>query len=222
MLLLPNLAQNNLFLMNFDEFTANIDIFLTKRLGEKKSHFKMIPKERRNFSNEQTINSNPKLAGVLALFFPDKNHNTHFLLTQRATYKGKHSGQISFPGGKQEINDLNIEQTALRETKEEVGVDQKNIKIIRKLTQIYIPPSNFMVTPFLSYTSVTPIFKPNYEVAKIITISLNDLLNDTNISTETQSTSYMGNIKVPCFKLNNYIVWGATAMILSEIKDLIK
>lgn len=208
--------------MDFNNFTDKIDTFKLKELGGQKSQFKLVPKLRLDFSEDKIKKSNPKIAAVLALFYPDENNQTRFLLTERASYKGTHSAQISFPGGKTDISDVNIKNTALREANEEVGVLQNSIKIIRELSPTYIPPSNFMVTPFFGILNEKPTFKINYEVANTIEVLLEDLLNDKNISSKIMNTSYMKNIEVPCFKLNNYVVWGATAMILSEIKDLIK
>jgi len=139
----------------------------------------------------------------------------------RASYDGAHSAQISFPGGKKELTDTDLKSTALRETKEEVGIPENDIYIVRELSKTYIPPSNFWVSPFLAICKKTPTFILNHEVEKSIEVAVSDLINDNSIISKKMSTSYMKNIDVPCFKLNNYIVWGATAMILSEIKDLI-
>ncbi|WP_237267423.1 NUDIX hydrolase [Tenacibaculum todarodis] len=118
-------------------------------------------------------------------------------------------------------NDINLQETALRETHEEVGVLPSSIAIIREITDVYIPPSNFLATPFMGFTNTKPTFIENNEVANSITVLVSDLLNNDNITSKIMSTSYMKEISVPCFKLNNYIVWGATAMILSEIKELL-
>jgi len=206
--------------MNFNTFSNNLSLLKSKPLGGQSSQFKMVPKLRLNFSEEDIIKQNPKKAAVLALFYPDKDNQTRFILTERASYKGTHSSQISFPGGKKDISDVNLQQTALRETYEEIGVT--DINIIRELTTTYIPPSNFLVSPFLAIINQQPNFKKNYEVATIIEVLVDDLLNDNNIALKKITTSYMRNTNVPYFKLNNYTVWGATAMILSEIKDLIK
>ncbi len=208
--------------MKFNEFSAKTDIFTSKPLGGMPSQFKLVPKLRLKFNEETIKQRNPKVAAVLALCFPNKNNETCFLLTERASYKGTHSAQISFPGGKKEQSDINLEYTSLRETEEEIGISKNDVKIVRQLSDTYIPPSNFMVTPFLGLIENTPNFKPNYEVEKTIVIKLSDLLDDKNIANVVMNTSYMKNIEVPCFKLNNHIVWGATAMILSEIKDLVK
>ena len=144
------------------------------------------------------------------------------LLTQRATYKGTHSAQISFPGGKTEKSDKNLEATALREAFEEVGVSSSSVKIIRELTDVYIPPSNFLATPFLGFVKEKPNFVLNHEVANTIEILMSDLLDDAHLTTVNLTTSYMKNIDVPCFKIDNHIIWGATGMMLSEIKELLK
>ncbi|CAM1354470.1 NUDIX hydrolase [Tenacibaculum insulae] len=208
--------------MIFSDFKNQIEILQQKPLGGLNAQFKLAPKLRMQFSQELINSKNPRKAAVLALFYPDKNNNTRFLLTKRANYNGKHSDQISFPGGKIDKEDANFKTTALRETFEEVGVPSSEIKIIRQLSDSYIPPSNFLVAPFIGFSQEKPIFKPNYEVASIIEVLVSDLLNDANLTSINMETSYMKNIDVPCFKLNDYIVWGATAMMLSEIKDLFK
>ncbi|PQJ23426.1 CoA pyrophosphatase [Tenacibaculum sp. SG-28] len=208
--------------MHFSDFVTQIKKFQTKPLGGLASQFKLAPALRKQYSEAVIQSKTPRKAAVLALFYPDVNHNTKFLLTERASYHGTHSAQISFPGGKVDVKDKNIEQTALRETDEEVGISPKNITLIRQLSDTYIPPSNFLVAPFLGYSTTPLQFVPNKEVASIIEVSLEDLLNDANLTEVPMHTSYMKNIEVPCFKLNDYTVWGATAMMLSEIKDLIK
>ena len=208
--------------MDFDSFLTHISSLKNIPLGGMESQFKMAPELRRKFSLDDLIKSDAKDSAVLALFYPDKGNQTNFLLTLRASYNGAHSAQISFPGGKTEKSDLNLKETALRETYEETGVLKNDIKIYREITKTYIPPSNFWVTPFIGFLEYTPKFMINNEVNEIIEVKLNDLLDDNSITTKNLTTSYMKNIDVPCFKLNNYIVWGATAMILSEIKDLLK
>ena len=208
--------------MDFNSFLTHISKLKELPLGGLPSQFKMAPEIRMNYSLESIKDKNPKESAVLALFYPDTDYNTKVLLMLRASYNGVHSAQISFPGGKKELNDANLQFTALRETEEEIGVLKDDITIIRELTKTYIPPSNFWVTPFIGTLEKTPIFKTNDEVEKLIEVSLFDLLNDKSLTSKNLTTSYMQNIDVPCFRLNNYTVWGATAMMLSEIKDLLK
>lgn len=181
------------------------------------AQLKMTPKERLNFDISKIKNA--RKAAVLALFYPNSLNETCFLLTLRANYNGAHASQISFPGGKNEL-DESLQDTALRETQEEVGVNFKNIQIIKTLNKTYIPPSNFWVTPYIGIMQNTPQFVKNYEVEALLEIKLKDLLNDANLNSKVLSTSYMKDINVPCFKFNKHIVWGATAMILNEIKEL--
>lgn len=166
---------------------------------------------------------NPKQAAVLALFYPNQQHTTNLLLILRKTYKGVHSNQIGFPGGKTEKEDHDLQVTALRETYEEVGVPPQHVEIVKSLSQIYIPPSNFEVQPFFGYYhEPRPFVLQESEVEALVEVSLADFLDDKKIFTKKLSTSYAKNIDVPAFKLNGYIVWGATAMMLSEIKELLK
>ncbi|MFQ3296596.1 MAG: 8-oxo-dGTP pyrophosphatase MutT (NUDIX family) [Polaribacter sp.] len=208
--------------MEFNNFKNNIPSFKTKKLGGLDAQFKLAPELRLKYDRDKIKASNPRKAAVLILFYPNENNEATFLLTKRASYKGTHSAQISFPGGKINEADLNLQETALRETFEEVGVHPKTTQIIRELTAVYIPPSNFLATPFIAMVEKKPVFMTNYEVEHTIEVLLKDLLNDSALSMVNLTTSYMKNIDVPCFKLNDYVVWGATAMMLSEIKELLK
>lgn len=208
--------------MNFKDFTNKIEALKNKELGGLDAQFKMAPKLRMQYDQEKIEANKPRKAAVLVLFYPNKENETCFLLTQRASYKGTHSNQISFPGGKIEKHDKSLEHTALRETLEEVGILPSSVEIVRKLTDVYIPPSNFLATPFLGFVNQRPNFVLNHEVALEIEVLVSDLLNDESITTVTLDTSYMKKIEVPCFKINDYIVWGATGMMLSEIKELLK
>jgi len=208
--------------MDFNFFLTQISKLKELPLGGLTSQFKMAPELRKTYSLKKIEEKKPKESAVLALFYPDKDFNTKILLMLRASYNGVHSAQISLPGGKKEKNDANLLFTALRETEEEIGVLKNDVTIFRELTKTYIPPSNYWVTPFMGIVDTTPIFNTNNEVEKLIEIKLADLLNDDFVTSKNLTTSYMKNIDVPCFKLNNYTVWGATAMMLSEIKDLIK
>ncbi|OSY89387.1 NUDIX hydrolase [Tenacibaculum holothuriorum] len=206
--------------MDFKTFISKIPSLQSKALNGLDAQFKFAPKMRLQYNEEKIKAQNPRRAAVLAFFYPDEEHNTRFLLTQRASYNGTHSAQISFPGGKYDEVDNNLQETALREAFEEVSILNETVKIVREITDVYIPPSNFLATPFIGYSNSKPNFIPNEEVAEIIEVKLEDLLNDNNITTINITTSYAKNLEVPCFKLNDYIVWGATAMMLSEIREL--
>jgi 8-oxo-dGTP pyrophosphatase MutT (NUDIX family) len=208
--------------MNFKDFTHKIEDLKSVKLGGLDAQFIMAPKLRLQYDKNKIAANNPRKAAVLALFYPNENNETILLLTRRASYKGTHSAQISFPGGKIEEADANLEETALRETFEEIGVESSTIEVIRELTDVYIPPSNFLATPFIGFTEKKPAFILNHEVDIIIEVLVSDLLEDSNMTSASLTTSYMKKIDVPCFKIDDYIIWGATGMMLSEIKELLK
>ncbi len=159
----------------------------------------------------------------MALFYPDTVNATRLLLIHRKAYEGVHSNQVGFPGGKAEKEDADLLATALRETYEEVGVRSQHIYVVRSLTEIYIPPSNFEVQPYIGLCKKNVPFKiQEEEVEALLQVPLMDFMDDRKIINQKLSTSYAQNIDVPAFRLNGYTVWGATAMMLSEIKELFK
>ncbi|MFC2109473.1 NUDIX hydrolase [Bacteroidota bacterium] len=208
--------------MEYNKFTKLIGTIQEADLGGIEAQLNLAPELRKPLSKESVKVKNAKKAAVLALFYPNKNGETMLLLTLRANYKGTHGAQVSFPGGKVEASDKNLQHTALRESYEEVGILLENIEIIKELTDVYIPPSNFLVTPFIGYTIHQPIYNTNEEVAEIIEVPIKDVLNDKSIKYMIRDTSYAKQINIPYFNLNNHVVWGATAMIISEIKELLK
>jgi 8-oxo-dGTP pyrophosphatase MutT (NUDIX family) len=210
--------------MDFDEFLGLSSKIENIPLTAEISHLKMVPSFRRELLQLQSeAIKKAKKAGVLALFYPDETNQTKFILILRKTYEGVHSAQISFPGGKLEKQDASLKQAAIRETFEEIGVPISDIEVLFELSQVYIPPSNFYVYPFFAVTKSTPFFNlQENEVEEVIEVNLKDFLNDEALITNRVKTSYSVEADVPGFQLNGYIVWGATAMILSEIKDLLK
>jgi len=209
--------------MNFNEFLQSVSKIKNIPLTAEASHIKMMPPFRQQLleHTKHKIKS-AKKAGVLALFYPNKNNETTFVLILRKSYNGIHSAQIAFPGGKLEPNE-SLANAALRETQEEVGVPVNQVELIKPLSEVYIPPSNFYVHPFWGFTKTTPLFvKQDTEVEAIIEVSLEDFLNDKFLTNRWVNTSYSMEVETPVFLLNNHVVWGATAMILSEIKDLLK
>lgn len=208
--------------MIFDKFLELIPKIENEPLLSSEAHLKMAPLERlKYYENYDYSIHNPRKSAVLSLFYP-KDTQTYLLLIVRSEYPGIHSAQISFPGGKMENYDASLQETALRETEEEVGISKNQIEIIKPFSELYIPPSNFLVSPFLgiSKTEITPKIDTR-EVSYILELPLNDLLDNRLISNVKLSTSYANEIDVPAFIISNHIVWGATAMILSEIKQVI-
>lgn len=159
----------------------------------------------------------------MAVFYPDNEENTRLALILRKTYKGVHSNQVGFPGGRVELDDVNIEHTALRETEEEIGIPRADIRVLKELTRLYIPPSNFWVHPFMGILEKTPVLVAQEdEVQEILQVNIDHFLDERNMVSQILSTSYAKDIEVPAFNLNGHVVWGATAMMLSELKELLK
>lgn len=210
--------------MDFRDFEKRIVKVTKMELPGETVQFKMAPMERLQELKRVARNQNSaKKAGVLSLFYPSEDFETRLILILRKTYHGVHSAQVGFPGGKLEPEDRNIQDAALRETEEEVGVPRSAISVLKQLTEIYIPPSNFFVQPFLGITSQSPKFVPEEkEVEALIEVTLRDFMDDLNITTQTLSTSYAESIEVPAFQLNGHMVWGATAMMLNEVRELLK
>jgi 8-oxo-dGTP pyrophosphatase MutT (NUDIX family) len=210
--------------MDFEYFLESTSKIKNKPLPAERSQFKMSPPFRLELLklNKKKIPF-AKKAGVMALFYPDELQRTCLALILRKTYSGVHSAQIGFPGGQTEPGDINLEMTALRETYEEIGVQKSEIEILKAMTQVYIPVSNYYVQPFIGISKTTPIFlKQDDEVEDIVEVLLDHLLDDQLVISKNVSTSYKIDVEVPAYDLNGHTVWGATAMMLSEIKDLLK
>jgi len=166
------------------------------------------------------LNKAGKKAAVLALLYPDNSDKLHLIFIKRSSNNphDKHGGQISFPGGQQEAQDKDFEATALRETFEEVGVKSSKIEILGQLTPIYVYVSDFFVQPFLGITHQKPEFiLQASEVDHIIVESIDYLKSDASNAT-TDYNIRDGIMKnMPYYKVDNHILWGATAMITAEI-----
>ena len=205
---------------NFQKIIPNIE---KSNLPGVDSHFKLAPLMRVKLGKKLNLdNLNPKNSAVAALLYPDEYNQLIMVFMLRKTYKGIHSNQIGFPGGKVEESDGTLLTTALRETFEEVGIPASAIQIIKTLTQVYIPPSNFLVQPFLGILQEKPNFVlEEKEVERLIEIPLHQILDDTYLNTKKITNSYTNDVEVPAFQFDEDVIWGATAMMLSEIKDLI-
>ncbi len=164
---------------------------------------------------------NARRSSVLILLYK-KDNEWYMPLIQRSTYDGAHSGQVSFPGGKVEKWDSSLLDTALRESEEEVGVQRSNIQFISELTPLYIPNSNFMVYPQVCVTNILPVFTPDLrEVDSIIEVPIIKLLTPDTIHHFSRNINGI-QVDAPFYKVDEYVIWGATAMIISEFLHLIK
>jgi len=210
--------------MTMQELVNKLFHQVNYNLPGERAHQLMAPYKRPTAKQINDSDKTPMLSAVLMLIYP-KNNIPHFTLIQRTQYKGVHGGQISFPGGKQEQNE-SLKETAIRETSEEIGIDGDSIQMLGELTQVYIPPSNFLVSPFIGFTDYEPKFTAEEkEVDEVIEVKIADLLNDELIKEKKiKIGNHTGNpmyIEVPYFELNFNTVWGATAVILSEVREML-
>lgn len=209
--------------MDFSDFRKLIPKITKVALPAIDAHLLLAPPERADLMRNLDMSKfSPRKAAVMILLYP-RNQQTNLALILRNEYKGVHSSQIAFPGGKVEISDSSLEAAALRETHEEIGIAPSQINVVRPFTEIFIPPSNFMVHPFLGYSDDELIFHPDSaEVAGMIEFPLQNLLESDTLVNAMMATSYSENISVPAFKIGDHLVWGATAMIMSELSEVLK
>ena len=165
--------------------------------------------------NDSEYYQNARKASVLLCFYEHKEE-LYLTLIKRTTYDGPHSGQISFPGGKPVSLDSSLWDTAKREFKEELGVDLSSASPLLTLSRVYIPPSNFLVTPFVAVVKKKPFFHlDSREVALKIDISLYELIHLKIKQCPILEGNHKG-VVVPCYVYEGHMIWGATAMVLSE------
>ena len=203
---------------NLQDLLKRIKANFIGQLPGTSAQLKMAPEGRDIFINQEL---NPKDSAVLILFYSD-NGELKFPLIRRPAYDGHHSGQMAFPGGKRDHTDVNIIATAIRETCEEIGICHSFIDVLGCLSPLHIPISNMVVTPVVAFTEVQPQFiRCEKEVEEIFTVSIKELLNPDSKKSELwnyREKDWM----VPFYLLQGQKVWGATAMILSELEELIK
>ncbi len=205
--------------MSDTDFLAALKQQLDNNLPGQAAQAKMASGSRTKFP---TIPSTAKEACVLCLLYL-KEKEWHLVLMERVSNNpnDRHSGQMSFPGGKLEIGET-YEEGALRETEEEIGVPREDIKILGKLTPLYIPVSNFHVHPFVGVLTYTPSFIPQEsEVKELVEVPISLLLDSNNRRIKDLTIRTVSIKEVPYFDVYKKVVWGATAMMLSEFVVLI-
>jgi 8-oxo-dGTP pyrophosphatase MutT (NUDIX family) len=207
----------------FEDFSEFLRSISPDQLPGWEGQMLMSPMGRGQLSDQMLDKLNPKSSAVLVLLYPDEGR-VRTVLMLRNTYDGHHSGQVSFPGGKKEKEDLDLRQTALREFEEETGVLKDEIEVVGRLSNLFIPPSGFLVEPHIGITHNKPVFAPDpVEVERLLTPSLDILFSESVIEERTVLASSQNiRIKAPCYVLDEYVIWGATAMMVSELKELSK
>ena len=206
-------------LKNTDISIEHIISALKEPLPGKQAHISMLP-EGRDLTDSDTNHSINKSA-VLILIYPEGDE-LYFCLTKRNSMLKHHPGQISFPGGRCENHETDPWVTSLRETKEEIGVPQNQIKLIGKLSEVFVKVSNFIIYPYIGFSSEKPDFKVNHnEVEALIVLPLMSILSDNNRTTRMINTS-LGPMNVPCYHISDNIIWGATSMMIAELEAILK
>jgi 8-oxo-dGTP pyrophosphatase MutT (NUDIX family) len=163
----------------------------------------------------------PRPGGVMILLYEDEGL-IKFPLIKRAEYLGAHSGQISLPGGKAEPDEQST-LTALRECEEEIGVQRDQVTVIGKLSDFFVMPSNFMVTPVIGTIGYKPFFKPDpYEVVKVLEGDVLSLIKEDAIKEKEILAAGKYRLVAPHFEIDGEVVWGATAMMLNEFRLILQ
>lgn len=201
--------------------SARIKHAIEHHLPGEDAHLPMSPSGRGKSSELFEAADFYKISSV-AIILVQSEDSLKIILTQRMDYEGAHSGQISFPGGRKEDFDTELWDTAIRETQEEIGVQLQAENLLGKLTNVYIPVSGFLVYPFVFYLEEMPTFTNNYEVKETFFITSEQLLNEHSVSKMSVTVNAKFKMIVPCFSIENRQIWGATAIILNELKMLLQ
>ncbi|MBL7955909.1 MAG: CoA pyrophosphatase [Flavobacteriales bacterium] len=178
--------------------------------------------KRPDLERARQLDPPPRESAVLALIYP-KDSVLHLLLMVRPTYDGVHSGQVSFPGGKREPNDVDLAQTALREFGEETGADPRQVNVLGELSNVYIPPSRMLVTPYVGFAERIGPWQPDTkEVARLLEVPMEHVMRNDILKRREQFIQIMGrSVEIPYFDLAGEVVWGATAMMIAELRELL-
>lgn len=205
--------------MNRD-FIQTLQQKLRQPLPGREAQFKMAHITRRMYVSAPPES---RKAGVLASFFW-KNEDWHLVFIERnQNDKDHHGGQIGFPGGKFEPDDETLLNTALREAEEEVGIVREDVKVLGHLTNLYIPVSNFEVHPFVGFLEYQPVYRlQEEEVSSVLEVPFSHFRNSAEKrTTNVRIGKHLTLNNVPYFDVQGKILWGATAMILSELMEII-
>lgn len=202
---------------NVERFVKLLKDRVKEGLPGREAHLRMIPAHR--IPEFKTDGGNGKPSAVLLLLYP-KDDFLSCVFIQRPVYNGYHSGQISLPGGKFSPEDRELSCTALREAREEVAIDPSKVELLFHLTPLFIPPSNFTLTPFVGIYPHRPHFTPDpREVAGILELDIRKF--SPSYRDEKDITLHNGkSVRTPYYNIDGNVIWGATAMVMSEFEML--
>jgi 8-oxo-dGTP pyrophosphatase MutT (NUDIX family) len=199
------------------EFIGLLKDYLKKRLPGVNAHLLLAPEARIDDLKKGIIRPDAVNSAVLLLLYPFQN-KLYTAVILRNEYDGVHSGQISLPGGKAEEADPDYIHTALRESQEEIGINPSEVEMIGPLSKFYVRPSNYIVYPFVGYMPEKPVFQPDpTEVQRIIEIDIFNELSFDKIVNKTLTFRHNLQVSAPGFEVSGEFLWGATAMIFSEL-----
>jgi 8-oxo-dGTP pyrophosphatase MutT (NUDIX family) len=210
-------------MMMEQDFLVKLRKEITHHLPGERAHMKMAPLSR-PLSSLALKHAEEIRESAVAVVLYEEDKLIKCILTQRPEYEGKHGGQVSFPGGKKEVDDLDLEYTARRECYEEIGIPIDQGELIGKLTEVFIPVSSFLVQPFIYFHTEKPQLDRNLrEVAEILHFTLYDLLEEHRVmKMDLKQPNGVIYTDVPYFHLVEKNVWGATALILNELKEVLQ
>ncbi|MBS4058351.1 MAG: CoA pyrophosphatase [Bacteroidales bacterium] len=206
---------------HFIFFTEKLRKALSGHLPGEVAQMKLAPLSRKKMMAQGATNRKARQSAVLIVLFPEENQ-VKTVLIKRNSYDGVHSGQIAFPGGGYEPGDADLQHTALREAYEEVGIKTDQVKILGNLSKIYIPPSNFEVLPVVAYMNRAQELHPDpAEVDTVFSCSVQTLMHPQTLQQRSIVLKDGSSMDVPAFVIGEYVIWGATSMIISELNHVI-
>lgn len=204
-----------------DQFTVELKNKLSEKKPAWEAHRKVMD-HRKPVEELSKKLENARKSAVLLLIFPIKGL-LHTVFIKRPTYEGVHSGQIALPGGAREAEDLSLMHTAIREAEEELAIKAKPTDIIGKLSSLYVPPSNFLIEPYVAVQKKEPTFKADvFEVAEVIRCPLDLLLGEDKLLFNQMVSSSRGELSVKGYRIQEHLIWGATAMIIKEFAEVLE
>lgn len=203
------------------DFVERLNYQLGLPLPGIEAQYEMAPVNRQKIFEDKIDLLSYKQSAVLILLYKNQVNKWQLPLIKRVNSGGVHGGQISLPGGSFDTSDVTLEQTAIRETFEEIGA--RDFNVIGNLTELYIPVSRFKVQPFVAVSQIpNPVFTiSKYEVEHLIELPIEQLLENEIKKEGIIKLSDSNQTKAPYFEVKGYTVWGATAMILNELRTVL-